>query len=262
MKRGLRRWLFTVVLALNFSLAALALVAYRALLTPELPPEPPPPPPPAPEFAGILDSDLRKAAFFDYLRPIIRAENAALLDLRAELESLRELHEKKDFLPTASEDRVRALARTYRVPRETRASVEIIDDLLRKVDVVPESLVLAQAANESAWGTSRFAVQGKNFFGEWCFEPGCGIVPRRRPDGATYEVESFESVRASVRSYLHNLNSHPAYAEMRRIRAGLRRKGEPLSGVRLAEGLTAYSGRGAAYIREIQAMIIANELET
>ncbi len=258
MKRAARRWLFTVALALNFTFAAMALVTYRALLTPE---PPPPPPPPPPEFKVIPDAQLRKETFFDYLRPIVRAENEALLALRGDLLELRERHEKKGVLPAADEDRVRALARTYRVPRATRGSLEIIDDLLHKVDIIPESLALAQAANESAWGTSRFAVNGRNFFGEWCFDPGCGIVPRRRPEGATYEVESFDSVRESVRSYLHNLNSHPAYAPMRRLRAESRRRGEPLSGVRLAEGLTAYSGRGAAYVREIQAMIIANELE-
>ena len=77
---------------------------------------------------------------------------------------------------------------------------DIINELILRVDVIPVSLALAQAANESAWGTSRFALEGNNVFGQWCYKKGCGIVPAERRSGATHEVKSFTSVERSVQA--------------------------------------------------------------
>jgi Bax protein len=132
--------------------------------------------------------------------------------------------------------------------------------LLQRVDVVPVSLVLAQAAKESAWGRSRFAREGNNLFGEWCFTAGCGMVPRRRESGKTHEVETFPSVRAAVASYIHNLNSHPSYRMLRSIRASLREAGKPLNGLALARGLEAYSAQGSDYVASVRDIIRKNRL--
>jgi len=132
--------------------------------------------------------------------------------------------------------------------------------LLRRVDTIPPALVLAQAANESAWGSSRFARMGNNLFGMWSFKPGSGIVPEDRPDGAIYEVRRFSSLYESIRSYMNNLNRHGAYRKLREIREGLRKANQPVTGIALAQGLAKYSQRGDDYIREIQAMIRQNKL--
>ena len=123
------------------------------------------------------------------------------------------------------------------------------------------SLVLAQAANESGWGTSRFARQANNYFGMWCYQAGCGLKPRQRDQGQSHEVKHFKHVQDSVISYLHNLNTNRAYQPLRDLRQTTRDLGAPLRGVLLAEGLHAYSSRGEAYIKDIQTMIIANDLE-
>ena len=134
--------------------------------------------------------------------------------------------------------------------------------LLRKrLDVVPPSLILARAANESAWGTSRFATKGNNLFGQWCFSKGCGLVPRGRAEGASHEVAKFSSPYRSVRAYIQNLNRHPTYQLLRDVRLEDRRENAPLSGLELAEGLRGYSERGEEYIEEIRAMIHYNNLE-
>ena len=130
------------------------------------------------------------------------------------------------------------------------------ENLLKKVNVIPPSLALAQAANESAWGTSRFAQKANNLFGEWCFSEGCGLVPLSRPDGETYEVEKFNKLRGSVASYIHNLNSHPAYKKLRDIRNSV-----GVNGYEMAEGLEAYSARGKKYVEELQSMIEYNGLQ-
>jgi Bax protein len=131
---------------------------------------------------------------------------------------------------------------------------------MRRVDTIPPSLVLAQAANESAWGSSRFAREGNNLFGEWTYKPGTGIIPAGRPAGATYEVRKFSSIYESIRSYMSNLNRNGAYRKLREIREILRDSNQPVTGMSLAQGLAKYSQRGNAYIVEIQAMIRQNKL--
>lgn len=115
-----------------------------------------------------------------------------------------------------------------------------------------------QAANESAWGTSRFARIGLNFFGQWCYTKGCGMVPKRRNTGAAHEVAAFKSVRAAINSYFKNINTHPAYKDLRAIRENLRLEQKPILATELTHGLMSYSERGEAYIEELNTMISQN----
>ena len=98
-----------------------------------------------------------------------------------------------------------------------------------------------------------------NFFGLWCFSKGCGFVPNRRNDGASHEVAKFDSLSRATYTYMRNLNRHDAYADLREIRSRLRANQIPITGVALAEGLMNYSERGAAYVEELQTMILFNE---
>ncbi len=132
--------------------------------------------------------------------------------------------------------------------------------MLSRVDTIPEDLALAQAANESAWGTSRFSLVANNLFGQWTFIPGQGIIPKDRPEGETYEVRKFSTVYDSVRSYLLNLNTHQAYKQLRQLRTASRVNGQNPKGLKLAEGLLRYSTRGEDYVKELQAMIRFNQL--
>ena len=152
------------------------------------------------------------------------------------------------------------LAITYDVVTETISDQAIVDELLLRVDVIPASLVLAQAANESAWGTSRFTLEGNNIFGQWCFEEGCGIIPNRRIEGATHEVKSFDTIEAAIEGYFLNINTHHLYADFRAERARLRQLGRRLDPILLAQGLDRYSQRGENYIDEVQTLIQQNDL--
>jgi Bax protein len=131
--------------------------------------------------------------------------------------------------------------------------------MLIHVDKIPASLALIQAAKESGWGTSYFAREGNNLFGHWCFEKGCGIIPRRRPEGATYEVRTFDDVADSVRAYIRNLNSHPAYREVRMQRYRMRLAGKQPDAHLMAGGLEHYSGIGMKYVETVREMIEGNE---
>ena len=115
-----------------------------------------------------------------------------------------------------------------------------------------------QAANESAWGTSRFARQGYNFFGLWCFTEGCGFVPKRRNSDADHEVHKFRNLTVAVRTYFRNLNGHPAYKELRDIRYQLRQNNSEVTAEKLVHGLSKYSERGQEYIDELLDMLRFN----
>ena len=98
-------------------------------------------------------------------------------------------------------------------------------------------------------------VEGNNLFGQWCYNPGCGIVPRRRLSDATHEVQKFDSISDAIASYLNNLNSHRQYDMLRTIRADLKSNKLEVSGLALAEGLLFYSERRQEYVDEVKAMI-------
>ena len=155
-----------------------------------------------------------------------------------------------------------AIAHRYGIkPDQDTTDQTLLAETLLRVNVVPRSLALIQAAKESGWGTSKFARLANNLFGQQCFVKGCGIVPTARAAGRKHEVERFVTVQDAVAGYAYNLNSHPRYAELRRIREKLARTDQPITGVALADGLLAYSERGAAYVAEIQSMIRQNKLE-
>jgi Bax protein len=127
--------------------------------------------------------------------------------------------------------------------------------LLRRVDVVPPSLALAQAAEESGWGTSRFVRQGNNLFGQIA---AAGLIPQDDSSGPA--MASFDSLHGAVRAYVQNLNAHPAYDNLRRVRAQIRARGGFPDGHSRAGALGAYSEHGQAYIDGIRALIRHNGL--
>ncbi|MDX8391959.1 MAG: glucosaminidase domain-containing protein [Mariprofundaceae bacterium] len=208
------------------------------------------------EKPEVVDVHTRKTRFFAMLRPLVEAENTRILTLRQQLLSLQK--QRQDY----SENqllKIQIWAKNYRVPLVGKPQPAFWVHLLKRVDAVPLELALAQAANESAWGTSRFARLGNNFFGQWCYTKDCGIVPARRNAGASHEVRVFASAGESVRAYIHNLNTTKAYRSLRRLRLHLRRSGQALDARLLAGGLSAYSERGAAYVKSIRTMIRVNQ---
>lgn len=213
---------------------------------------------PVPDFASISDVSEKKAAFFNYLKPEVEKQNAYLLSLRHYLQTVLREVMAGESIDEEDLERVTWLSEEYRVDDSKSLKSRILT-LLERVDILPVELVLAQAANESAWGTSRFAQKGYNFFGLWCFRKGCGFVPSRRNEDANHEVAKFDNLSRATYTYMRNLNRHDAYKELRDIRSRLRANQIPISGVALAEGLMNYSERGAAYVEELQNMIRFNQ---
>ena len=201
-----------------------------------------------PDFKSMTSVQEKKASFFEFFGQMVDAENQRVEALREEL--------KNNPSQTVLEKR----AKRYRIEISDPATEKDIAALMKKVDILPASLVLSQAAIESAWGTSRFATEGYNYFGQWCFSKGCGMVPASRNEGASHEVQVFDSPQEAVRAYFRNLNSHPTYKKLRDLRANARAQNKPIHGCVLAAGLSSYSERGQHYIDEIRQMIRVNDL--
>jgi len=229
-------------------------------LIPESPSIPDRIPETIPNFADILDVELKKQTFFNFIEPLVDDINADIQKQRQGVFAIRNKVSRNEE-PTNNElNFLSSLAEIYEMQADEYGNLAFLNSLLRRVDEIPASLALAQAANESAWGTSRFAQNGYNFFGQWCYTNGCGIVPMRRLEGASHEVRRFESVRDSVEAYIHNLNTFPSYQMLRRIRQQLRQQNRPVDGISLADGLESYSARGLDYVDELQRMIYSNNL--
>jgi Bax protein len=213
-----------------------------------------------PDLDAVTEITERKRLFFLSLLPIVLLVNDEISRQREELKILLEAHESGIGLIPEQEAVLTALALEYLMEGDPLTDEAVRDELLKRIDIIPPSMVLAQAANESGYGTSRFALEGNNIFGEWTFTPGSGFVPDRRPPGKTYEVRRFPTLYDSVRSYTRNINTHWAYQPLRDHRATLRKDGLPLRGAELAAGLTLYSIRRDAYVREIRSIIRGNHL--
>ena len=209
-----------------------------------------------PKFSEFTDVKEKKHAFFNFIKPHVEAENKKILQQRANLEIARMMIEHSEPLSKKQAGDIKKILKSYGLP-ETLDTITL-SQALRRVDIIPKEMALMQAANESAWGTSRFARIGLNFFGQWCYKKGCGMVPRRRNSEAEHEVAAFKSVRAAVSSYFKNINTHNAYKELRTIREDLRAQQKPILATKLTYGLLSYSERCEAYIEELNTMINQN----
>tara|TARA_Y100001960_G_scaffold329799_1_gene422096 strand:+ start:355 stop:1206 length:852 start_codon:yes stop_codon:yes gene_type:complete len=217
----------------------------------------------SPDFSAIQNTTEKKQAFFDYLTPGIALENQRVRKERERLELIEQSY-KSHSLTASDESYAKRLGRLYNVTlTEEGITQSWLDNMLHRVDVLPEGLVLVQAANESAWGTSRFATQANNYFGQWCYSQGCGLVPLKRAEGMTHEVAKFSSVQQSIHGYFMNVNRNKAYFELREIRYQRHLQGKSLvdteAALALTDGLLKYSERGEAYVNDLQSMIRHNK---
>lgn len=212
-----------------------------------------------PNFADMQDVKSKKKAFFSFLAPMAKEENTLILEKRKALLNLEK--KQKQHLEFSSHEKkwLTSLAKRYKI-KASLGTAKFWTLFKKRVDAIPLSLLLSQAALESSWGTSRFSQKANNLFGHWCFKKGCGLVPKRRNSGAAHEVKKFKTVNNAISAYMLNLNTHKVYLKLRNARETLRQKGKPLTGIALAVGLEKYSERGLSYVHELQSMIASNKL--
>jgi len=216
-----------------------------------------------PQILPAMDNAAeRKKLFISAMLPIILRANELIIADRGRLIAIHEKLETNTPLSKAEQQWLKATARQYRVKLGSKIDLEHVNRLLFKVDVVPTSLALAQAAMETGWGTSKFAQKGNALFGEWVWgQDAEGIVPSGREEGKTHKIKSFDYLLDSVRSYMTNLNRHRSYRELRVRRAELRDHEVGITGAALAPALIDYSERGSDYVSDILSIISFNEFD-
>lgn len=204
------------------------------------------------DFTHIQNPRKRQEMFLHVVLPIVLIENRRIHEQRVLAKLL--LKGDQPAKGTPMHKWLRKLARKLRVRGDLK-NPRVINRILTRLDEIPPALALAQAALETGWGTSRFALEGNSLFGQWTFKSNAGLEPTERAADANHFVAKFSNLRASVRAYMRNLNTGHAYREFRLARAELRAQGLPLKAKALAEHLDRYSERGQQYVADLQRLI-------
>lgn len=208
-----------------------------------------------PDLPRLDETDLRKTVFAQLLLPLVLQVNEALLDQRRRLIALRDKLDSGKNLSARERRWLGGVAAYY------SADPDDIDRLLERVDIVPPSLALAQAALESGWGTSRVAREGNAVFGQYMFDNSIDPPSDDESAQAIYRLRTFGGLLDAVIAYAHNLNTHRAYRAFRAERAAARADGRDLDGYALAGLLTRYSTRGEDYVSDVRRLMRQNDLD-
>ena len=204
------------------------------------------------DFMEIQPVNKRKNLFINTLLPIAFIENLKILDDRKKVldwwnQSNGETYQR-EFWPNWLFD----LSDKYNYDGSN------VGELLMRIDIVPLSLTLAQAAIESGWGTSRYLREGNALYGQYTFDKNSGIEPKNRDKEKNFFVKKFLNLSDSTQSYLKNINTHNAYRKLRQERGRLRMNGESLTGLSLANFLQNYSERKGEYVQDLIKIIQSN----
>ncbi len=201
------------------------------------------------DLDALQSTKLKKETFIKIVLPLIVAENERILEDRDKLISLS----KKKFTTDLEKQWIRQKLLEYKVKKGN------LKELIARMDIIPTSIALAQAAKESGWGTSRFALEGNAIFGQWTWS-GQGIAPLDRESNKNHKILKFPILRASVKAYQNNLNTHKSYVKFRQKRAALRDKKKKIAGLELTETLNNYAQTGSEYTKILNQIIRQNRL--
>ena len=201
------------------------------------------------DLDALQSTKLKKETFIKIVLPLIVAENERILADRKKLMSLSD----KKFTTDLEKQWIRQKLLEYKVKKGN------LKELLVRMDIIPTSIALAQAAKESGWGTSRFALEGNAIFGQWTWS-GQGIAPLDRESNKNHKILKFPILRASVKAYQNNLNTHKSYSKFRQKRSELRNKKKKIAGLELTETLNNYAQTGSEYTKILNQIIRQNRL--
>ncbi len=201
------------------------------------------------DLDNLASVKLKKETFIKIVLPLIVAENEKIIDDRKKLKILSE----KKFTSDLEKQWLRQKLLEYKVKKSD------LSELMDRMDMIPVSIALAQAAKESGWGTSRFALEGNAIFGQWTWD-GQGIAPLKRDGDKNHKILKFPILRASVKAYKNNLNTHKSYSKFREKRKSLRNKNKAITGLSLTDTLKNYAQTGSEYTRILNQIITQNNL--
>ena len=193
------------------------------------------------DIALLDDSNIRKKVFISIVLPLIVRENQGIELQRNKLQKIYDNLKISKTLSVEENIWLINLAAKYSIPTQKIHKIKIVQNLLKHVDIIPNSIAIAQAAKESGWGTSRFALEGNALYGQWTYNSNIGLLPIERNEGDSHFVRSFVDLRESVVSYMENINSHSAYESFRNKRAQYRNNNIGLDPSDLVRELAPYA---------------------
>ena len=192
---------------------------------------------------------LKKETFIKIVLPLIVAENERILEDRYKLNKIS----SRKITTDEEKQWLRQKFLEYKVKKGN------VEELKVRMDIIPTSIALAQAAKETGWGTSRFALEGNAIFGQWTWN-GRGIEPLLKDKSKSHKILKFPILRASVKAYQNNLNTHKSYNKFREKRKILRTKNKKINGLELSKTLNNYAQTGSEYTKILAQIIIQNRL--
>ena len=201
----------------------------------------------------------KKIKFIETLLPLISYQNQKII---VERKRLFEIYDYLDIQKTLHKGDIiflKNIAKKYLINSKNKHKIDLVEELLQLVDIIPNSIVLAQAANESGWGSSRFAKEHNALFGQYTYDEKNGVVPLRRDKGERYLIRYFSSIDKSVESYFKNINTHYAYEKFRQIRSEMNKNNLGLNVKLLTQHLDAYA-KDEFYVETINSIIETNNL--
>ena len=202
-----------------------------------------------PDSHLVLSGTAQKDSFIKIVLPLILASNEEIIKRR---EAIRRAFENGDRTT------LEKWAKLYKIDVNYQDSTAMMTRLLERADTIPVAIALAQAAVESGWGTSRFAIQGNALFGQWAWRDQAGIRPLDASNDRAV-VRSFGSLLGSVRAYMHNLNTHSYYQKFRKARSTLRNRSKTGESKTLVKYLDRYAEIGHAYVKKLEVLIRSND---
>ena len=201
------------------------------------------------DLKTLGDTKKKRELFIKIILPLILDENEKISEDRKKLFKIL----GKNFNTVGERVWLKRRFKEYKIEDKDLAKLKM------RMDIIPVSLAIAQAANESGWGTSRFALEGNALFGQWTWSKK-GISPKKKDPNQTHKILQFQILKASVRAYKNNLNTHNAYQEFREVRAQLREEGKKATGLDLAKYIKSYAAIGEKYVIIIEDIIERNAL--
>ena len=201
------------------------------------------------DLKTLGDTKKKRELFIKIVLPLILDENEKIKEDRKKLFKII----SKNFNTAGERVWLKRRFKEYKIDDQDLAKLKM------RMDIVPVSIAIAQAANESGWGTSRFALEGNALFGQWTWSKK-GISPKNKDPNQTHKILQFQILKASVRAYKNNLNTHNAYQEFREARAKLRQNNDPIDGLLLAKYLKNYASIGEKYVVILEDIIEKNSL--
>ncbi len=201
------------------------------------------------DLKALGDTKKRRELFIKIILPLILDENQKITEDRKKLFKIL----GKNFNTVGERVWLKRRFKEYKIDDQDLSKLKM------RMDIIPVSIAIAQAANESGWGTSRFALEGNALFGQWTWSKK-GILPANQDPNKTHKVMQFQILKASVRAYKNNLNTHNAYKEFREARAKLRQQNEEPNGLALTKYLKKYAADGERYVVILDDIIERNSL--